>query len=138
MPNPTNNKLVDSKTIAALFDMTPRRVQQLTKEGVIAAVKEGNANRYDLLPTIQRYIRYLTAKANGREPSKKDSEIEGRRLEAEADLKRSKADIAALQLSELEGTINDVPKKLRKQVEDAIAALEAAANAGTAKEGATE
>ena len=27
MPNPTNNKLVDSKTIAALFDMTPRRVQ---------------------------------------------------------------------------------------------------------------
>lgn len=34
-------------------------------------------------------------------------------------------------------TINDVPKKLRKQVEDAIAALEAAANAGTAKEGAT-
>lgn len=52
MPNPTNNKLVDSKTIAALFDMTPRRVQQLTKDGVIAAVKEGNANRYDLLPTI--------------------------------------------------------------------------------------
>ena len=101
MPNPTNNKLVDSKTIAALFDMTPRRVQQLTKDGVIAAVKEGN-----LLPTIQRYIRYLTAKANGREPSKKDSEIEGRRLEAEADLKRSKADIAALQLSELEGTMH--------------------------------
>ena len=106
MPNPTNNKLVDSKTIAALFDMTPRRVQQLTKDGVIAAVKEGNANRYDLLPTIQRYIRYLTAKANGREPSKKDSEIEGRRLEAEADLKPSKADIAALQLSELEGTMH--------------------------------
>ena len=31
-------------------------------------------------------------------------------------------------------TINDVPKKLRKQVEDAIAAIEAAANAGTAKD----
>lgn len=46
MPNPTNNKRVDSKTIAALFDMTPRRVQQLTKDGVIAAVKEGNANRF--------------------------------------------------------------------------------------------
>lgn len=35
-------------------------------------------------------------------------------------------------------TINDVPKKLRKQVEDTIAALEAAANAGTAEEGAIE
>ena len=33
-----------------------------------------------------------------------DCEIEGRRLEAEAVLKRCKADIAALQLSELEGT----------------------------------
>lgn len=35
-------------------------------------------------------------------------------------------------------TINDVPKKLRQQVEDAIATLEAAANAGTAEEGATK
>lgn len=35
-------------------------------------------------------------------------------------------------------TINDVPKKLRKQVKDAIDAIEAAANAGTAKEGASE
>lgn len=35
-------------------------------------------------------------------------------------------------------TINDVPKKLREQVEGAIAAIEAAANAGTAKEGASE
>ena len=35
-------------------------------------------------------------------------------------------------------TINDVPKKLLKQAEDAIAAIEAAANAGTAKEGASE
>ena len=35
-------------------------------------------------------------------------------------------------------TINDVPKKLRQQVEDAIAALEAAANAGTAEEGAAK
>ena len=35
-------------------------------------------------------------------------------------------------------TINDVPQKLRKQVEGAIAAIEAAANAGTAKERASE
>ena len=35
-------------------------------------------------------------------------------------------------------TINAVPKKLRKRVEDASAAIEAAANAGTAKEGASE
>ena len=109
MPNTNNTpgaKLVDSKTIAALFGVTTRRVQQLTQEGIISATKQGNANRYDLLATIQKYIRYLTEKANGREPSKKDSEIEARRLEAEADLKRSKADMAALQLKELEGTMH--------------------------------
>lgn len=106
MPN-TNTKLVDSKTIAAIFGVDPRRVQQLAKEGIITATKEGHANRYDLLPTIQRYIKYLSDKANGREAAnKKDIEIEGRRLEAEADLKRSKADMAALQLKELEGKMH--------------------------------
>lgn len=106
VPSP-NTKLVDSKTIAAIFGVDPRRVQQLAKEGVITATKEGHANRYDLLPTIQRYIRYLSDKANGRESiSKKDAETEGRRLEAEADLKRSKADMAALQLKELEGKMH--------------------------------
>lgn len=35
-------------------------------------------------------------------------------------------------------TLNDVPKKLREQVEDAIAAIEAAAKDGTAEEGAAE
>lgn len=109
MPNNNSTpgaKLVDSKTIAALFGVTTRRVQQLTQEGVISATKQGNANRYDLLATIQKYIRYLTEKANGREPTKKDAETEGRKLEAEADLKRSKADMAALQLKELEGKMH--------------------------------
>ena len=35
-------------------------------------------------------------------------------------------------------TINDVPKKLRKQVEDAIAALKAIMGINAAEEGATE
>lgn len=106
---PDNNmkqNLVDSKTIALLFGVGVRRVQQLAQEGVISAVKKGNANKYDLLPTIQRYIKYLTEKANGRKESEKDTEQESKKLEAEADLKRSKADMAALQLKELEGKMH--------------------------------
>ena len=59
--------------------------------------------------------------------------------EQAAEAKKDKT--IAEQADTIEGstmTINDVPKKLRKQVEDAIAAIEAAANAGTAKEGASE
>ncbi len=106
MSDASKQNLVYSKTIALLFGVSIRRVQQLAQEGIISAVKEGNANRYDLLPTIQRYIKYLTDKANGREESRKDSETESKKLEAEADLKRSKADMAALQMKELEGEMH--------------------------------
>lgn len=107
MPSTTQNaKLVDSKTIAALFGVTTRRVQQLAAEGIITPIKQGNANRYDLLTTIQKYIKYLSDKAYDREAKQRDSDTEGRKLSAEADLKRTKADIAVLQLNELEGKMH--------------------------------
>mgnify|MGYP002546231441 FL=1 len=98
---------IDTKTVADLFGMTPRRVQQLTKEGILPAKKKGNSNQYQLAATVRQYVRYLTDKAAGREVTTvKELRAEERRLEAEADLKRSKADIAALQLKELEGTMH--------------------------------
>ena len=99
-------ELVVSGAIADIFGVDPRRIQQLTKEGVITATRQGHANRYDLIPTIQEYIRYLSEKANGRAPPKQAADAETRKLEAEADFKRSKADMAALQLKELEGTMH--------------------------------
>lgn len=105
MPSPNTN-LVNSKTIADIFGVDLRRVQQLAKEGIITATKEGHANRYDLLPTIQKYIRYLSDKANGRELPKRERDIEHRRLEAEARLKEAKAAIAMIQRQELEGQMH--------------------------------
>lgn len=105
MPS-TDAKYVDSKTLAALFGVTTRRVQQLAQEGVITATRKGNSNRYELMPTIQQYIKFLSEKAGNRQSSKGGAEIEGRRLEAEADLKRNKADISGLQLRELEGKMH--------------------------------
>ena len=60
------------------------------------------------LNCLEKYcgVRYLTDKAIGRETSQKDADAETRRLEAEADFKRSKANMAALQLRELEGTMH--------------------------------
>lgn len=98
-------ELVDSKAIAALFGVTTRRVQQLTEEGVIQSVKKGRANRYELISTAQTYIRYLSDKLNHRDAAK-DKTAEMKKLEADADYKRSKADIAALQLKELQGKLH--------------------------------
>lgn len=44
--------------ISKILDMSPRRVQQLAKAGIIPRSRRGN---YDFVPSIQAYIRYLRA-----------------------------------------------------------------------------
>lgn len=90
--------------MAKLFNLTERRIQQLAKDGVITGKKVDGAYQFDLLPTIQKYIAYLSEKANGRE--QKNKKVEEDKLTAEADLKRAKADMADLQLKELQGKMH--------------------------------
>lgn len=47
-------------TIAKLLDLTPRRVNQLAAEGVIPKADRG---RYELVPVVRAYVRYLREKA---------------------------------------------------------------------------
>lgn len=101
-------ELVKMNEIAKIFQVTVRRVQQLTQEGIIETVviKQGKRElrRYDLISTIMRYIQYLSDKANGREQKCGDKEEE--KLQAEIDYKAAKAKIAMLQLDELEGRMH--------------------------------
>lgn len=98
--------LQGSAIIAKLFGVTDRRVQQLTKDGVIPAASV-RPYKFDLLPTVQAYIRYLSDKANGKESKSADTvQAEADKLRAEADLKQSKAKIAEMQLKELEGKMH--------------------------------
>lgn len=96
--------------IAKLFDVTVRRVQQLTQDGVLKTIEvtEGNRKlrRYDLMPTIQAYIKYLSDKAYGREQKESVSNKEEEKLQAEVDIKKAKAKIAQLELDELEGRMH--------------------------------
>jgi len=48
--------------IAKLLDLTPQRVQQLVKEGIISREEKG---RYELVPCVRGYIRYLRDRAIG-------------------------------------------------------------------------
>lgn len=102
----TRKNLQGTETIALLFGVTDRRVQQLAKEGIIP-VEQRKPYRFDLLPTIRAYIKYLSDKAYGKEEkSTATVQAEADKLRADADLKRSKADIADLQLKELEGKMH--------------------------------
>lgn len=102
----TTRNLVRVEIIAQIFGVTVRRVQQITQEGVIetvAATENGRAcRRYDLIPTVQRYIKHLSDKAYGK-AHRTDKEIELREQTMEAQLK----------VKELEGRLKDLNLKIK-------------------------
>ena len=83
--------LVRVEIIAKLFGFQGvRRVQQLTQDGVIETVDTVDeagrkCKRYDLIPTTQRYIQYLSEKAYGK-AHRTDKEIELREQKMQADI----------------------------------------------------
>lgn len=104
------SEFVKVEVIAQVFQMTVRRVQQLTQEGIIQTVEiqqgKRKFRRYDLIPTIMQYIKYLSDKANGREQRQSVTDKEDAKLQAEVDLKTAKAKIVQLELDELEGRMH--------------------------------
>ena len=93
--------LYEPKVIAQLFNFDgPRRIEQLTRDGVIDAVLvkvDGHeVRRYDLAPTIQKYVKFLSDKAYGRSRSQKETELKEQKLEAEIALKESQGELHRL------------------------------------------
>lgn len=96
--------LQSTKDIAQIFGVSTRRVEQLKAEGIIKG--QGKPTKYDLLPTIQAYIKYLSDKANGREKKETDSQLETEKLTAEKRIKEAKAEMVELELQELKGELH--------------------------------
>lgn len=96
----------ETKVIAQLFNISVRRVQQLVQDGTLETVKTKSGRKFDLIPTIQRYIKYLQDKATGREKAEKDALNESAKLEADARLKKAKAEVAELELQEISGELH--------------------------------
>lgn len=100
--NITGGSMYPTRTIAKLFGVTDRHIQQLTKDGVLPATETPSGRQYDLVPTIQAYIRYLRDAAHGKTGSEREQELKQQKLEADLALKgtqnerhRLKLDIAA-------------------------------------------
>jgi len=81
MSNPT----ASLATLAKLFNLTERRIQQLARDGIIP--KPERNGRYDLVGCVQGYIKYLQDRSAGRtEIEPQDTYIErARLLKAQAD-----------------------------------------------------
>lgn len=90
--------------IANLFGVSVRRVQQLTQEGIIETVSTANGRRYELAPTIQRYIKYLSDKAYGKSKSETEAMLKEQKLRAEVALKESQGELHRLRTEIAAGT----------------------------------
>ena len=85
-----------TEVIANLFGVSVRRIQQLTQDGVIATVQTKQGRRYELAPTIQRYIKYLSDKAYGKSRSETEAKLKEQKLRAEIALKESQGELHKL------------------------------------------
>lgn len=84
------------EVIAQLFGVSVRRIQQLTQDGVINTVQTKQGRRYELAPTIQKYIKYLSDKAYGKSQSETVSKLKEQKLRAEVALKESQGELHKL------------------------------------------
>lgn len=89
------------EVIAQCFGLTVRRIQQLTQEGILPTVEDvedgRTVRRYELVPTIQRYVEYLAKKAYGKTgKTNKEIELREQKLEADIALKESQGELHRL------------------------------------------
>lgn len=75
--------------IAQLLDLTPRRVNQLSAEGIIPKSERG---RWELVPAVKGYIRYLRDKAIKGDVGGDESAHKQRLLKARADIAEMEAE----------------------------------------------
>lgn len=125
----SGKKLVDSRLLANLFGLTPRRIQQLASSGVIPVIREkGGVNRYDLMQAIRGYVTYLQETIDRQRPADLTvREAASRKIKADADLKQAKADFASMERSriaagmhraeDVEAMTDDLIATIRENVE---------------------
>lgn len=115
-------------TIAKLLLLSPRRVQQLTKEGVIPKAERG---RYELAPAVQGYIRFLQERSIRSDSSPIDYHNEKARLTmlqadtAEIELAKARGDVASVAQIErnLSGLFAEVRTNIRNIPDRVVSSL---------------
>ncbi|WP_018264039.1 hypothetical protein [Methylobacterium sp. WSM2598] len=89
-------KLYAVDVIAKLLDLSPRRIQQLSADGIIPKPTHG---QYDLVGAVKGYVRFLAARASPEDPSTDDY------IAQRARLTKARADLAGLELAQLRGEL---------------------------------
>lgn len=102
--SPKDLKGLESReTIARLFGVSGRRLDQLVQDGILTRTLVGRSSRFDTEETIQKYIKYLSDKAYGREKNNRETELKEQKLRAEVALKESQGELHRLRTEIAQG-----------------------------------
>ncbi len=94
-----NETSVSTTELAMILGLSARRIQQMAQDGSLQTVSRG---KFNLAEAVQAYIRFVT-----KDPmTDEDVKLERTKRTAEASLKASKAQIAKLEASELQGKMH--------------------------------
>lgn len=93
---------VTTKELAELLGLSTQRITQLRQEGVFEA--SGTPLQYDVTVSVRSYVDFMLDSARGR--TAEDVDAEKKRLQADADFKRARADQEQIKLDELEGRMH--------------------------------
>lgn len=126
--NKTGAPTYPVSTIAKLLLLSERRVQQLTKEGVIPKAERG---RYELAPAVQGYVRYLQERSLRTDTSTIDYHAEKARLtkaqadSAEVEAAKSRGEVCSVATIErnLAGLFAEVKANLRNIPDRVVSGL---------------
>src|SRR5262245_18132225 len=102
-------------TIAKLLMLSERRVRQLSAEGVVCKASRG---RYELVPTIQGYIKFLRGRVLDLDSPDGETSHKTRLLKARADLAEYEAQRLAGKLvpvEEVEKTWCEIVSRFRQR-----------------------
>ena len=92
----TGGSLYHKKVIAKLFGLSSRRIEQLTYDGILFTTDTPDGVRYDLVPTIQNYVNYLSKKAYSKARSEAELELREQKMKADIALKESQGELHRL------------------------------------------
>ena len=94
-------KMISSEELARIIGKDKRTVQNLAKQGVLTGEKSGRRNLYALYTVVREYCDSFAKSTN-----RKISSMEDEKLAEDVRIKRAKADMAELELRELQGSLH--------------------------------
>lgn len=94
----TEDIAITAAEVADLFGLSVRRIQGLTKDGVLQSVKipKVRGKRYMQRETVRTYVTYLSDKVKGKPVSIDEVRLKKEKLRAETELKESQKELHQL------------------------------------------